>query len=58
VVTPLPSPLFGEERPVNRRFLQDFSFLGSFLCGHLRRSAHLERLSAFVNGQQIGDEFG
>jgi len=57
VVTPLPSPRGGKERPVDRRLVQSFSFLGSVWCWHFRRLAHLEGLNTFVDRQQIGDEF-
>ena len=56
-MTPLPSPRIGEERPEDRRLVQSFSFLGSFWCCRFRRQARLEGLAAFVDGQQIGDEF-
>jgi len=41
---------------VDRRLVQSFSFLGSFLCWHFRRRTHLEGLTAFVDGQgESGD---
>ncbi len=52
-MTPLPSPRVGEERPVDRRMVQSFSWLGSFLSWHFQRHAHLEGLMALVDGQQI-----
>lgn len=55
MVTPLPSPRGGEERPVDRRVVRSISFSACFLRQVLRRFAHLERLTAFVDGQQIGD---
>lgn len=42
---------------MDRRLVPRFYFSGSFLCRHFRRRAHLEGLTAFVDGQQIGDEF-
>ena len=57
MVTPLPRPRGGEERPVDRRWVRRFYFSGSFLCRHFRGGAHLEGLTTLVDGQQIGDEF-
>ena len=47
MVTPLPSPRGGEERPVDRRVVRSISFSACFLRQVLRRFAHLEKADGF-----------
>src|SRR5579871_853513 len=58
VTTPSPSPRKGEKRPTDRRqILSRCRCCSACLWKKVRRLTELERLTAFVHGQQIAGEF-